>query len=185
MRLSNVAKSRAVLIGTSQYDAMPRLPAVENNLRALSGLLQDEELWGLPSDHCTVISNPTVAEEMIRPVKTAAAAAEDTLIVYFAGHGLLGMNGSDLYLTTPTADLDRIYNAVAYEHVRNELRSSRARNRIVILDCCYSGRALGGAMGPTEDNELIANMASVSGPAPLWPTLAVYTPPATPGRLEL
>ncbi|MEO3858415.1 YDG/SRA domain-containing protein [Acrocarpospora sp. B8E8] len=162
MSLPSVTASRVVLIGTSSYMHMKDLPAVENNLQAFRELFRDEKLWGLPEEHCTVVSNPGSASAMLDPVRTAIAAAEDTLIVYFAGHGLMDTSGKELYLTIPGSDGKRLYTAVAYEHLRHELLESRARNRIVILDCCYSARVLG-VMSGQEDGELLADMAAVSG----------------------
>ncbi|MET7331684.1 YDG/SRA domain-containing protein [Nonomuraea sp. NPDC005650] len=151
-----------MLLGTSRYTCMHELPAVENNLQALQELLQDETLWGLPPENCTVISNPQSSIEMLDPVREAVAAARDTLLVYFAGHGLFDSAASELYLTLPGSDKTRLYTAVRYEHLRNELLDSQARHRIVILDCCHSGRALN-VMGDEDNTELVADSAATSG----------------------
>ncbi|WP_169789172.1 caspase, EACC1-associated type [Nonomuraea candida] len=151
-----------MLIGTSEYTHLRSLPAVENNLKALSSLLQQPDLWGLPAEHCTVVHNPTSVAAMMDPLWEAREEAKDTLIVYFAGHGLIHSVESDLYLTLVDSHKDRMYSAVAYDAVRNELRASRARRKIVILDCCYSGLALG-LMGAEDVTERVANSARVTG----------------------
>ncbi|MBF8185566.1 caspase family protein [Nonomuraea sp. K274] len=156
----NTLKSRAVLIGTSSYLQMAALPAVENNLKALQELLEDGALWGLPPTHCTVVRDPELATDMLDPVREAAAAAEDTLVVYFSGHGLLDDSG-ELYLTLPESDRDRMYTSVRYAYLKDQLLDSRARHKVVILDCCYSGRALG-AMG-ADDEVRLADSAAMSG----------------------
>ncbi|WP_433435096.1 caspase, EACC1-associated type [Nonomuraea sp. CA-141351] len=158
----SVTKSRAVLIGTSKYRCMHELPAVENNLQALQEVLHDETLWGLPPENCAVISNPQSPVEMLDPVREAVAAAKDTLLVYFAGHGLFDSTASELYLTLPGSDKNRLYTAVRYEHLRNELLDSQARHKIVILDCCHSGRALD-VMSSEDDTGVMADSAATSG----------------------
>lgn len=162
MPLPDPLKSRAVLIGTSKYEHLPDLPAVSNNLSKLFELLTDEQTCGMPPEHCEVVSNPTSIKAMLDPVADAAKEATDVLIVYFAGHGLLHSTGSDLYLTVVDSNKERMYYSVAYDNFRTEIRESRARRKLVILDCCYSGRALN-AMSDDGSTAVMANSASLSG----------------------
>ena len=53
-----------------------------------------------------------------------------------------------------------MYTTIQYGQVRDLLLDSRADRKIVILDCCYSGRALG-QMGNAA--EKIATEASAEG----------------------
>lgn len=162
MNLPNPLTSRAVLVGTSQYKYLQPLPAVERNLKEFSKLLQSDDLWGLPATNCIVVSNPQTNADMLDPLQQAAEEASDTLIFYFAGHGLIHSTGSDLYLSLVGSD-KRMYRSTAYEYIREELRESRARRRIVILDCCYSGRAFGLMSAADQPTEQIANSAALRG----------------------
>ncbi|MGW7617566.1 caspase, EACC1-associated type [Streptomyces antimycoticus] len=145
--LPDPAASRAVLIGVSSYQKMEPLPAVAGNLRRLRTLLTEPDLWGLSPRHCTVLSNPRSTETVLDAVHAAAAEAEDALLVYFAGHGLVSLKG-DLYLALPSSHAERIYSGVSYDLLRSQLvDEATARSRVVILDCCYGGRALDGYMG--------------------------------------
>ncbi|MEW2353344.1 YDG/SRA domain-containing protein [Spirillospora sp. NPDC029432] len=154
--------SRAVLVGTSSYESLSQLPAVQRNLEEFSALLQDSFLCGLPPEHCTVVSNPTSAAEMLDPISEAAAEASDVLIVYFAGHGKLHSTGSDLYLALVGSDRKRMYRSVAFNHIRDELRESAAQRIIVILDCCYSGQALN-QMDASDSTSRLADNAALQG----------------------
>lgn len=145
--LPDPAASRAVLIGVNSYQKMEPLPAVAGNLRRLKTLLTEPDLWGLNPRHCTVLSNPRSTETVLDAVHAAAAEAEDALLVYFAGHGLVSLKG-DLYLALPSSHAERIYSGVSYDLLRSQLVDEAiARSRIVILDCCYGGRAMDGYMG--------------------------------------
>ncbi|GAB3430954.1 caspase, EACC1-associated type [Actinophytocola sediminis] len=153
--------SRAVLVGVSEYRSLEQLPAVGNNLATLRQVITDVDLWGLPDEHCTVLLNPTAFEEVMDAVHTAASAASDALLFYFAGHGLLD-DRSDLFLALPESDQDRLYRAVRYDDIRREVVSTARAcyGKVVILDCCYSGRALqGGMSGPVD----LADHARVDG----------------------
>ncbi|MFF3750332.1 caspase family protein [Streptomyces sp. NPDC002018] len=149
-RLPDPAASRAVLIGTSSYQNLEQLPAVEANLRDLSDALRDAMLWGLPEQHCAVVADPSDASAMLDPVYGAAEEATDTFLVYFAGHGLRDADSADLYLALTGSREGTGYTAVAYEHLRTAVRSSRARRRVIVLDCCFSGRAARALAGNTD-----------------------------------
>lgn len=134
--------SRAVLIGTGRYRTLTGLASVHNNLAALAKSLRDRRVWGLPASHCVVVEDANMPADMLDPVVEAADNATDTLLLYYAGHGLVDRR-SELHLALTDSDQKRIYTAVSYNIVRDVLLESRASRRIVILDCCYSGRALG------------------------------------------
>lgn len=87
--LPDPGATRAVLIGTSHYDHLESLPAVSNNLTALAEALTGPTSWTLPQEHCTILSNPTTAEMTMAAVRAAAEQARDTVLIYFAGHGLV------------------------------------------------------------------------------------------------
>lgn len=135
--------SRAILIGTSHYQSLTEIGAVHNNLAALAEVLRADRFWGLPAERCVVVEDPGTAADMLDPVAAAASDATDTLLLYYTGHGLVGARRGDLHLALTGSDPQRIYTAVSYGLMRDVLLDSRAARRIVILDCCYSGRALG------------------------------------------
>lgn len=141
--LPDPGASRAVLVGTSRYEHLEQLPAVANNVRALADLLCGPLALQLPERHVRVVEDPAAAHVVVGAVRQAAAEASDTLIVYFAGHGLV--DGQDqLVLALPHTEFGRIETGLPYDWVRQVLLlDSRAERHVVILDCCYSGLALG------------------------------------------
>ncbi len=149
--------SKAVLIGTSTYDILEDLPAVSNNLNSLAEVLTGPTSWGLGNDACAVLSNPSSAATAMNPLREACATARDTLLVYYAGHGLVTPEG-DLYLGLPQSQQHRVETGIPYSWVRSALLEGRAERTVVILDCCYGGLALG-TMGPSE----LAAQADVEG----------------------
>ncbi len=151
-RLPDPQRSYAVLIGTSVYQSatLDDLPAVRNNLADLAAILTDPTLGGMPIERCVVIPDPTDARTAYRVVRQHANAAEDTLLVYFAGHGLTGPR-NELYLSLADTDPDELkVSALAYELIRDVLADSPAANRVFILDCCFSGRAIADMSGSEE-----------------------------------
>ncbi|MFE9908179.1 caspase, EACC1-associated type [Streptomyces clavifer] len=147
MRLPDPAGTRVVLIGVDEYQHFPPLPTVRNNLTELAKLFRSPLGGSLPDGHCTTVLNPTDIDSMLDPVHRAASAASDTLVVYFAGHGMPLSDGS-LRLAVRNSERGRKqYASVAFDDLRAEVLDSMAANKVVILDCCYSGAALEGFMG--------------------------------------
>ncbi len=161
--LLDPALSACVLIGVDAYTDLAPLRAVRNNLTRFKETLTDPGIWGVPEDHCQVVSNPVTQRELIGAIRKAAAAAQDTLIVYYAGHGFIDPTDGGLYLTLPGTEPGEIDGAVPYEWVHRAIRDNGgAKRRVVILDCCYSGQALEG-MSVAESLQVAARMEDVEG----------------------
>ncbi|MEV6981268.1 caspase family protein [Sphaerisporangium sp. NPDC051017] len=142
--------SRAVLIGVSTYRLLPGLPGVDHNLADLRRVLADRELWGLPDEHCAVLDTDALAgvdayARVADTLRAAGSAATEGLVVYYAGHGLLDPDdGDELHLSLPGTDRHNFdHGTVPFTLIRRALKRSRARYKVVVLDCCYSGQAHG------------------------------------------
>ncbi|MFF3691065.1 caspase domain-containing protein [Streptomyces sp. NPDC002187] len=156
--LPDPGASRAVLVGTSRYDHLEQLPAVSNNLQALAEILCSPLALQLPPQHCTVVENPAAAHTAMAAVREAAADARDTLVFYFAGHGLIDQQDT-LSLALPHTELGRVETGLPYDWLRQALLGSVAERHVVILDCCYSGLALGRMSASSS----LADQAAVEG----------------------
>ncbi|MYS54474.1 histidine kinase, partial [Streptomyces sp. SID6013] len=133
--------SRAVLVGASTFTALDDLPAVQANVPALRSLLGDPVLH-LAAEQCQTLVDPASPREVSAAVRAAAREATDTLLVYYAGHGLIDPGTGLLHLAVPDSDQDSVFDtAVPYEWIKRSIETSGAARRIVILDCCYSARA--------------------------------------------
>ncbi|WP_406299530.1 caspase family protein [Embleya sp. NBC_00888] len=176
--LADPAASRAVLIGTHAYAHLEHLPAVLRNLQELSRLLCDPRHWGLPAGHCTVVDQPASASEVLDALSHAAAEARDTLLVYFAGHGLVDHLDDSFHLALPNTRPDRMYTALRFDDVRRVLRdpSTRAPRKVLIMDCCWSGRAMVGAMSGQDR----AGQVAVAGTSVLTATAETRRAAAPP-----
>jgi hypothetical protein len=143
VRLPDPLRSYAVLIGSSRYGSagLSDLPAVAGNLAGLASVLTDPALGGFPRDRCIVVPDPASAGAAGRTLREYAARAEDTLLVYWAGHGWPGP-GDEFHLGV-TGGADGLPpGALAVGLVREAMLRSPAAHRILILDCCFSGRAV-------------------------------------------
>jgi uncharacterized caspase-like protein len=140
--LPDPTRSRAVLIGSSRYLHLDDLPAVANNLTVFHDLLTDPDVGGFADTSCSTLLDAEDAFSVFDILQHAAREAEDTLLVYFAGHGLTGTN-NELYLAMRnTRPHVPAITALPYEQLREAVLETRALKRVVILDCCFAGLAI-------------------------------------------
>ncbi|MEV6871687.1 CHAT domain-containing protein [Amycolatopsis sp. NPDC051128] len=157
--LADPTRSRAVLLGTHHYDHLEDIPSVADNVERLRQLLTDPTIWGLPEANCTVWLQPDRAESAATMLEDAATAATDTLIFYYAGHGLTASKTLELGLAVVNSRINARHTVLPFEWIRDPVLASRATRKVVILDCCYSGRAIGGLAG----GEDFAQEAEIEG----------------------
>ncbi|MBT2527711.1 esterase-like activity of phytase family protein [Streptomyces sp. ISL-99] len=145
------ARSACVLIGVDKYPGgkgLAPLRSVRHNLIELRAALTDRSVWGIPEDRIVTVSNPRTSADICDPIRVAAQQAMDTLLVYYAGHGLLDRDDSRLCLTLPGSSEDKPETCVDAGYVRRAMKGNgAAMRRVLILDCCFSGKVL--QMSPT------------------------------------
>ena len=130
--------SRALVVGTGSHppdSRLPDLPAVERTVAAVSEALV--ERCGLGRDHVRALTDPADPKAFLGALTGTAVQAEDVLLLYYIGHGLVSMGG-ELYLATQdTSDQDirLAVEALSYSTVREALTGCRARAIMVVLDC--------------------------------------------------
>ena len=142
--LPDYPRSRAILIGTSVYHdkRFRQLPAARNSLNGVKEILVDEQLCGWPEERVEVLLNQQHRPQLITELRRWARETTDVLIVYFVGHGIITPQGELCLALTDTALDDPDVTGLEYRFVRSALIDSPARIKVVILDCCYSGRAI-------------------------------------------
>ncbi|MEW2398538.1 caspase family protein [Streptomyces sp. NPDC046862] len=179
-RLPDPERSRAFLFGTASYEAdeLADLPAVGNNLTDLRAALTSP-LGAFAEERCTVLLDPPGAIPVYDALRHHAAEATDTLLIYFAGHGLRKLRGG-LYLALPhTQFTNAAVSGFDYDLLREIVNSSRATNKIVIVDSCFSGRAIPGMSGGTAG---LAQELDIEGSCLLTATTANEQALALPGE---
>ncbi|MFH9005560.1 caspase family protein [Streptomyces afghaniensis] len=143
--------NRALLVGVSEYDhtapdpqgVTGQLPAVRHNRRTLEDALHRGNVFG--AHEVRALASPT-PDEFTGALRRACQDARGLLLLYFAGHAVTSTSGNELHLQMRTARVltgDGLPGSVSFTEVLGELVESRARQVVVILDCCYAGNAAG------------------------------------------
>ena len=134
----------AVVIGTGRQGTgdgarLADLPSAAASARAVARGLRDN--CGMDAGRITEIIDPEGPTEVLAAVRAAVDRSEGgAVLFYFVGHGLLGPRRQLYLATASTLAADDTVTAVPYAEVRNLLSEAAART-VVMLDCCFSGRA--------------------------------------------
>ncbi|MEU5262555.1 caspase family protein [Amycolatopsis sp. NPDC021455] len=151
-----MAGRHALLIATETYTdpALGRLTAPGGDARALAEVLSDPSIAGF--EVTTLIDRPHhVVGEAIGEFYRGRRRDELTLL-YFTGHGLKDDDGS-LYLAMANTRRDSLmFTALAAELVDRAMAGCPSRQKVLVLDCCYSGAFPAGklAKGGTDVHTL-------------------------------
>jgi hypothetical protein len=170
-RLADPAASRVVLVGGARYTHLRPLPTVANNLDELAAIFTDPGLWGLPAENCTVVRDPGSPQDIDTALAEAASSVrpDGLLVFYFAGHGLIDPLTGALHLAVTGTNRNMVHStATPFEWVRRWFLNAPAGARVVILDCCYSGRATEGMGEPAaiaDEVEIDRTCVLVAAPA--------------------
>jgi hypothetical protein len=143
---------RALLIGNSTY------PADAHNLQTLKGPVKDiavlnralvDAQTGFFADVDVTLLPETTSTRAIRAMSKffGEADRDDVLLVYFSGHGKLDQRGRLHLCMQDTETTDLLSTAVSSVRINEFAEASRARNVVIILDCCYAGAFRGGDLG--------------------------------------
>nr|WP_052477781.1 caspase family protein [Kibdelosporangium sp. MJ126-NF4]CEL13951.1 hypothetical protein [Kibdelosporangium sp. MJ126-NF4]CTQ88320.1 hypothetical protein [Kibdelosporangium sp. MJ126-NF4] len=157
-RLPDPGTSRAVLIGTARYQDpdLTDLPGVANNLTDLRAALTGPRGAGLLPEHCQVLGDPAAQADVGDHIVKAASEAEDVLLVYYSGHGLMtwGRTSELCLALRDTRSRSLLTSALRCEDLRQYILDSPARTRVLILDCCFAGRGIEPTMSSPADTML-------------------------------
>ena len=148
----------AVVIGVGRYDshAIPALRYSVADAEAMSEVLVTS--GGFKKDNVLLLTDRSERKPTLRNIKYAlgtflarAAAKDDTVVVYFAGHGApevdprgVERDGLAKYLIPSDADPEDLFStALPMDDLQTIFARIEAERVVVFLDACYSGAAGG------------------------------------------
>lgn len=133
--------NRALLVGIDKYETFQDLTGCSNDVAALAPLFERHADGARNFDLRTLSSAsspvPITASALLEQVTALLAPGADVALFYFAGHAA-NVN-DELYLVTAdgTAEQPGLAAATIFELVFQ----SKVPEIVLVLDCCFSGRA--------------------------------------------
>lgn len=136
---------RALIIGINDYEdpGIPDLETAANDARAMATLLR--ERYGFRVD--LLLNRDATKEAMYRALRKLASttANDDSVLIYYAGHGDLDRTYDDGWWIPSDAKGGNPITYLDNVQVQKSMRSMRARHVLLISDSCYSGTLFGRA----------------------------------------
>lgn len=146
-------RRHALLIATSEYSekSLDNLPAAKNDLVALNAVFGDPEIGNFKVTPLLNVTKET-AERQIEQIFKIEAQADDFLILYITGHGVLD-DGQSLWFALKDYRKDsHRSSALEARWIRNILEVSRSNRQLIIIDTCFSSMFVGSKAAPTIDS---------------------------------
>ena len=143
----------AAVIGINNYPKARGLKYAVNDALAFKNYLED--YIGLPEDHIFFLTEQDATKDNILSLLGTKlkrkASQEDTVIIFYAGHGAVETDpsnpdgdGFEKYLLPFDADLNDLFaSSISMDEVRKIFNRISAERLIFIADTCYSGASGG------------------------------------------
>ncbi len=138
---------KALVVGIDEYRTCP-LGGCVNDALAIAELLETNG-DGSPNFDVRTIPNIPTKADLLDCIEELFSGNADIALFYFSGHGTDVGGG---YLVTPDFH-GRDYGVTMME-VLGIANHSTCKNKIIILDCCYSGKFGENAVSDTKDSVL-------------------------------
>jgi uncharacterized caspase-like protein len=145
---------KALVVGIDNYPTSP-LRGCINDANAVASILKTNGN-GSPNFDVRVCPDVRKRSDLRSLIRETFDGANDTCLFYFSGHGTSSVRGS--FIVTP--DYGPNDEGVSMDEILEAANGSRSSNRVVILDCCYSG-AFGSPGMIGGDKALIADGVSI------------------------
>ena len=138
----DLSHSRAILIGNAVYrpdSGILPLPAAVSCVTAMAELLTGD-MCGWPRGRVVSLVDVASPSQLARQIISAVKDVQDTVLVYYIGHGLRTFDGQlALALADTDSDAELLpHTAILYEAIARILRGCPAATKLVILDCCHA-----------------------------------------------
>jgi WD40 repeat protein len=106
----------------------------------------------------------TRANILAAPILLAKSTVDDTVVLFFAGHGMIGPDGR-YYYGTYDVDFDDPSNpkgrGLSFEEMTGLLKDVPARQRLLLMDTCFAGERDPSAPIPGSASSLAVGVRSV------------------------
>ena len=124
---------KALVVGINNYPTAPLLGCV-NDASGLATIIETHG-DGAPNFDVRLETDVKTKSDLKTMISELFSGSSDTVLLYFSGHGYLNAIGG--YLVTPD---HKIYDeGIAMDDVLILANQSKAKDKIIILDCCHSG----------------------------------------------
>lgn len=124
---------KALIVGINNYPSSP-LRGCINDASAFAGIIEANG-DGSPNFDVKLNTDVQTKSELKGLIIELFSGDSETALFYFSGHGFINEIGG--YIVTPDYKVND--EGVSMDEILTLANESKAKNRIIILDCCHSG----------------------------------------------
>lgn len=124
---------KALIVGINNYPTSP-LRGCVNDASGFSSIMETHG-DGSPNFDVRLETDVKTKSELKGMIVELFSGNCDTVLLYFSGHGFLNEIGG--YIVTP--DHKRYDEGISMDEILILANQSKAKDKIIILDCCHSG----------------------------------------------
>ncbi|MDH0849475.1 caspase family protein [Delftia tsuruhatensis] len=139
-------QGRALLVGVSEYQRISSLPdAIQNDVKDVAATLSSPTYCGYSQENVVSLLNADATRNAVLEGLSdlaARAVEDDTVCVYFSGHGTVfeSPDGDDSALLTVDSDLSDVAGtAISSGDLATALGQIKAERVLVFIDSCHAG----------------------------------------------
>ncbi|AKB33090.1 WD-40 repeat protein [Methanosarcina siciliae HI350] len=150
---------KALVIGIDNYLGVP-LGGCVNDAVSVANILEKNE-DGSPNFDVRLITNPSDTTDIPttrRLIEELFETHSDVALFYYSGHGLLKSTGG--YIVT--SDFKRYDEGIPMHEILGLATNSKARSKIIILDCCHSGSFATSNLGNSSVSNLCDELTVIT-----------------------
>jgi hypothetical protein len=124
---------RALIVGINNYPSCP-LKGCINDAQVFSKIIETND-DGSPNFEVKLLLDTPTKSDLKKGIVELFSGDCDTTLFYFSGHGFMSDLGG--FIVTP--DYKKYDEGVSMEEILQLANNSKAKDKIIILDCCHSG----------------------------------------------
>lgn len=136
-------KFHALVVGNADYESFPNLDTAVTDARAVESMLSTR--YGFTTQLLTNASRYDVLSALA--ALRSIAGPEDSVLLYYAGHGVLDQETGQGYWLPVNAETDSFARWLSTADITAALAGSRAKHALVIADSCFAGTLVRDASG--------------------------------------
>lgn len=150
---------KALLIGINNYgDPVNNLTGCLEDIKALRPLLERNG-DGTKDFDVLMLSDEQSSSNAMSHIEQLFNGDGEIALLYFSGHGYVNTTGAEIVFPNNILSAANYYTGLQMSNILTIANQSRFHNKVIILDCCYSGNM--GKYAPTTTTSVLNNGVTV------------------------
>lgn len=149
---------KALLIGINNYPGELRLSGCIEDIHCLKSAIErhgnGEKNFGVK-----MLEDVKTSDEVLQNIIELFHDDAEVALLYFSGHGYVNTTGAEIVTPYELKHSGMYYKGVQMKDIMEVVHNSKAKNKIIILDCCHSGQM--GKFNITETGSVLDEGVSI------------------------